>query len=416
MDRAGDRELKRDLGAPLFALLAWGLPLVLLAFHRELGQQGDIEFFHEWSRAFGESAAFYRDGPGLNYPIAGVLLVAGPAWLLERLSRGELDLASYRLVLKSTIALGEVAFVFAAAALARALSVSRPRAFALLLYLLPTTWAGGAYFGQIDPFGSALLCASAAALIAYRERGHRGALALGLAALIGAILTKQLTWFAAPGLALLAALGLARHRDRIAIAMALASPLLLFVADPFLTLPAGFRSHLAFVLLRGSAHGELAVASGASLWAFFARGGTLAAEVRLLGVASDVWGWALFGLAMAIALRQLRRARFSSRGSIALSGFACLAMATLLTGVHERYLAHAAPLLLLADASPQRRALGVLTATVAGVFVLTTLHFDAFTGPLEALARPWPTATLALAWLGAWLALPWDRVMLAPRA
>lgn len=416
MDRAGDRDLKRDLGALLFVSLACGLPLALLALHRDLGQHGDIEFFHQWSRAFGESAAFYRDGPGLNYPIAGVLLVAGPAWLLERLSGGELDLASYRLVLKSTIALGEVAFVFAAAALARALSVSRPRAFALLLYLLPTTWAGGAYFGQIDPFGSAFLCASAAALIAYRERGHRGALALGLAALIGAILTKQLTWFAAPGLALLAALGLARHRDRIAIAMALASPLLLFAADPFLTLPSGFRSHLAFVLLRGSAHGELAVASGASLWAFFARGGTLAAEVRLLGVASDVWGWALFGLAMAIALRQLRRARFSSRGSIALSGFACLAMATLLTGVHERYLAHAAPLLLLADASPRRRALGVLTATVAGVFVLTTLHFDAFTGPLEALARPWPTATLALAWLGAWLALPWDRVMLAPRA
>lgn len=406
MDRAGDRDLKRDLPAPLFASIACALPLALLALHRDLGQHGDIGFFHEWSRAFAESAAFYRDGPGINYPIAGVLIVSGPAWLLERLSGRELDVASYRLVLKATLALGEVAFLLAAAALGRALSVGRPRALALLLYLLPTSWAGGAYFGQIDPFGSALLCASAAALIAYRERGRRGALALGLAALVGAMLVKQLTFFAVPGLALLAALGLARHRDRIAIALALASPLSLFAADPFLTLPGGFRSHLAFVLLRGSSHGELAVASGASVWSFFARGGTPASEVRLLDVPSDVWGWALFALAMGIALRQLSRAGLSSRALVALAGVSSLAMATLLTGVHERYLVHAAPLLLLADVDPRRRALGWITATVAGVFVLSTLHFDAFTGPLTALARPWPAAALALAWLGAWLAGP----------
>lgn len=398
---------RRDLSAPLFASLACGLPIALLAAHRDLGQHGDIGFFHEWSRAFGESAAFYRDGPGINYPILGVLLVCGPAWLLERAS-GELDLATYRLVLKATIALGEIALVFALAALGRALSIARPRALAVLLSLLPSSWAGGAYFGQIDPFGSALLCVSAAALIAYRERAHRGALALGLLALCGAILTKQLTLFAVPGLALLAALGLARHRDPLAVAMALASPLSLFAADPFLTLPSGFRSHLAFVLLRGSAHGELAVASGASVWAFVARGGTPAAEVRFFDVASDVWGWALFVLAMTIALWHLWRTRFSSRALVALSGLGCLAMATLLTGVHERYLVHAVPLLVLADASPRRRALGLITAMFSGVFVLGTLHFDAFTGPLTVLALPWATAVLELAWLGAWLAGRWD--------
>ena len=111
---------------------------------------------------------------------------------------------------------------------------------------------------------------------------------------------------------------------------------------------------------------------------------------------------------MTIGLWHLWRTRLSSRALVALSGLACLAMATLLTGVHERYLVHAAPLLLLADANPRRRALGLIAAAVAGVFVLGTLHFDAFTGPLAVLALPWPAAVLELVWLGAWLVCRWD--------
>ncbi|MCZ7685206.1 MAG: hypothetical protein M5U28_43105 [Sandaracinaceae bacterium] len=68
----------RDLPRPIFLGLACALPLALFAIHRELGHAGDLGFFHEWYLALREGSAFYRDGPGLNYPIVGVLLVCGP--------------------------------------------------------------------------------------------------------------------------------------------------------------------------------------------------------------------------------------------------------------------------------------------------------------------------------------------------
>lgn len=392
----------RDLPRPVFVGLACALPLALFAIHRELGHAGDLGFFHEWYLAFREGSAFYRDGPGVNYPIVGVLLVCGPARLAEALL-GPLDLATFVLVHKLAMAGGEVALVLAASSLARALEVPRPRAAALALYALPSTWAGGAWFGQTDVWGTALLLASAAALVGYRRDGRRSRLALGLVALVLALLAKQLTWFAAPGLGLLALAGLRRHADRVAWGVALASPLALFAADPFLTLPEGYASHVWFVLDRGSSHGELAVASGASVWSLLAPGGALASDVRWLGVSSFAWGWVLFAAAVSLALVRLRRDA-SDRAFVALAGIGQLAMATLLTGVHERYLAHAVPLLVLAEGSRRRLGLGVATSALGGAFVLSTIHPRAFAGPLALLARPEPLAIASLAWLAWWLA------------
>lgn len=389
----------------LFVALACTLPLALFAIHRDLGHAGDLSFFHEWYLAFRASDAFYRDGPGLNYPIVGVLIVCGPARIAE-VVLGPLPLRTFVLVHKATLVLGEVALVLSAAWLARVLGSPRPRALALALYLLPSTWAGGAWFGQTDVLGTALLLASAAALVRYRRGGERRWIAVGALALVLALLAKQLTWFAAPGLALLALAGLRAHRDRVAWAIALASTLPMFAADPFLTLPDGHRSHLWLVLSQGSSHGELAVASGASVWSLFAPGGTPASDLRALGVSSFAWGWLLFAVAMAIAIARLREDA-SDRAMVALAGIGQLAMATLLTGVHERYLAHAVPLLFLAgEWHTPRSALGVGVAVLGGAFVLSTLHPHAFSGPLAIFARPEPLALSSLAWLGAWLARP----------
>lgn len=400
-----DMEAPKDLPRAAFVLLACALPIALFAIHRDLGHRGDLEFFHDWYLAFRASPAFYRHGPGINYPIAGVLLVCGPAWLLEHAIGGPLGARTFVLVFKSTLVLGEIAFVLASAWLARTLGQARPRALAIALYLVPSSWAGGAWFGQIDVFGTALLLVCAAALIRHRRDPRPRWIALGLSALTLAILVKQLTLFAVPGLALLAAMAIRRHRASLALTAVV--PIGLVAADPFLVLPDGFHSHLAFVLLHGSSHGELAVASGASVWALFVRGGTLADDVRLLGVSSQVWGWALFAIALGLALRRTIVLHASDRSLVALAGLGELAMATLLTGVHERYLTHAIPLLILADDGPAwRRALGGATGILAGVFVLATIHEDAFAGSLWMLARPEPLACLALAWLASWLALP----------
>ena len=371
------RTFLREPSPKLFALLAAALPLLLWLFHHGVGHEGDIRFFYDWYLAFRQGAAFYRDGPGINYPILGVLLVCGPARLVESLvsSNDALDFDTFRSVLKASLVLWEVAFIPVVAGLARALGTKRPRLLALFLYLLPSTWATGALFGQIDIAGTTFLVAAAWALIRFRESGEPRSFLLGVATLSAALLTKQLTWFCAPALVALALVALWRWRNPKLWAVALLSPLLLIIADPFLELPTGYASHLHFILLGGgSSHGDLVVASGASIWSVFYTGGTLSEDVRFAGVSSFTWGWILWGAVQLIVLWRLKRERFSSRAFVWWAGMSQLAMCTLMTGVHERYFAHAIPFLVLVSQLRSRRgaALGFV-AVACGVYVVATI-------------------------------------------
>ncbi|MFT5354197.1 MAG: hypothetical protein ACI9KE_001400 [Polyangiales bacterium] len=392
--------LASEPSAALFGLLALGLPLCLWAIHHGLGHESDIRFFYDWYLAFRGDSAFYRDGPGINYPIVGVLFVCGPARAFDALfgSGGPVDFETYRCVLKATLVLSEVALIPVVAGLARALGCQRPRTLALLLYVLPSTWATGALFGQIDVVSTTLLIVAAWALVRFRQRGTPQALVLGVLALTAALLTKQLTWFCAPSLGVLALIGLFRRRSPGLWAFALASPVLLFVADPFLDLPAGYVSHLHFILVGGgSAHGDLVVASGASIWSVFYSGGTRSEDVHLL-VSSFVWGWIFWALSQALVLWRLRRAHFSNRAFIWWAGMSQLAMYSLMTGVHERYFAHAIPFLFLAHLELRsRRGVALLSlSVVSGVYVVATI-VPAL--QWSVLGRAQPVALFTLAYL-----------------
>ncbi|MEZ4338004.1 MAG: hypothetical protein R3B82_15395 [Sandaracinaceae bacterium] len=387
-----------DLPAHAFVALAVAFPVALWAAHHGLGHEGDIAFFADWYRAFRDGPGFYRDGPGLNYPILGVLVVCGPAWLVERVTL--LDDAGLRFVLKATLVALEALQALAAAGLAGALGARRPRGIGLGLALLPSTLTGGAWFGQIDPATTALLLASAWGLVVFHRRGELRAFALGLLALAAALLTKQLAWLSAPALVGLAGIGLLRHRSGRALALAAATPLLLFAADPLLVLPPGYATHLGWVAFGGgSDHGALAVASGASVWSLFVRGGTLASDVEVAGVSSAVIGGLVFAAVQLAALARAWKHRGRAITWVWLAGIAQLAMATLLTGVHERYFVHAIALLYVvsfASADRLRRMATLTVAAAAGLFVLVTI-----TPPLDdtVLGRPEPLALLGLGWL-----------------
>lgn len=381
------------VGPRAFAVLALVLPLSFAALHLRLGHAGDIEFFHRWYLAVRAGGAFYVDGPGINYPIVGVLLVSGPACLVDLLSGRALTLAEYWMVLKASLVLAEVLLVFASADLLRLLRDAQPRRSALVLFLLPSSLAGGAFFGQIDVWGTLFLVLSAAFVVRFRRDRGTAPLVLSLLFVALAILTKQLTWFAIPALLLGLAETLIRYGSRAQRLLALASPLLLFVADPFLDVPG--LSHLFFVLTHGSSHGDVVVASGASLWCLVASGGTPASELSLFGLSSQVWGWLAFASSQLLLFVRIGR-HPQDRTLVLAAGFGQLAMALLLTGVHERYLTHALPLLLIATGFHRRPAsvLGVLVAFVSGLFVLSTL-VEGLGAPLS---WPQPTALLSLGW------------------
>ncbi len=229
-----------------------------------------------------------------------------------------------------------------------------------------------------------------------------GWLLVCLAGLHLAILTKQLTFFSIPFLVLALGLGLSvmvrAESGRLgwaALAITLVSPLLWFIPDLFLTLPDGYGSHLVFVLTGGgSAHGDIVCASGASLWALIYPGSAVSSrETLLAGVPVRTWALTLFGLSQLLLLACLVRARgvaAANRSKLAITfmGLSNLAMTTLLTGVHERYLVHGVPFLVLGLSAQARQVSTVpdrilcggawIIGAWTGLFVLSTIHSEVF--------------------------------------
>ena len=398
-----------DISKWLFAVCAVALPLLLWIVHHDRGHAGDQRFFFDWFHAVRDSASFYATGPGVNYPIGGVAVVALPSMWAEVLRGEALTFDTYRAVLKGTLVCAEIGLGFALARAASALGICRSRGFAVATLLLPGMWAAGAWFGQIDVVGTVLLLGSFASLARFAFGQARSwDLSLGLLAMHAAILMKQLALFSISGLLVLVVLGIRRCVDRrSALILVGLSPLVWFVADPWLDLPEGYSSHLAFVLLGGgSAHGEILSGGGANVWSLLSMNpGASAHDWRWLGISAFHWGWLLFGTVVVFFLHallaRLRAGTVRGFDVARFIGATNLAMAVCLTGVHERYMAHGIPFLLLGVTSRSRR-VQVLSWTVAvwsGMYILASLSFDAWNGVLSPLRSHVTLAVLQIALL-----------------
>ena len=388
-----------DLPLWLFISLALGLPLAAAAWlHPTWGHQGDMAFFFEWFQAVKTMDAFYAEGPGINYPLLGVALICGPPWLLETLTGNALTLAQFITLHKLCLGLAEGALLCVAAPVARTLAIARPRLFALALGLLPATWAGGAWFGQIDVWNTLFLLASFwgfARVAQTRSHPRLPWLGLGLLGAYAAVWTKQLVVFSLPGLVILAALGLWSLRrtpaGRWGLIGAIASTVLLIAPDVWAHLPSGYVSSLQWVWLGGgSSHSDVLSGNGANLWALVSSDpGQSSRTPWVLGLSARTLGLLATATVYAGALTWLFITRHTTpiRRVALFIGVGNLAMATLMTGVHERYLVHGVPFLLLglAGAAPAaHRWLAPVAWFVGGftgLFVLSSIHWDLFQHP-----------------------------------
>jgi hypothetical protein len=411
------------------------LPFALLPLHAELGHRGDVVFFDAWCAAVREGAAFYRDGPGINYPIVGVGLVCLPE------AFGDLPFETFRLVLKASLALAETLTIVALAALARGAGARRPHVIALGAWAIAIA-PGGAFFGQIDVWGTLWMTLGWLALVRMTQRTHaahdaaasdtaasdtaadasvadaitnaarestrvasdRRRLALGILAVLActlALLTKQLALFSLPTLALVL---LARHPRALVLALPLAIVVVL-VPDLFLALPEGWSTHLGFVLFGGgSDHGATLAHHGASVWALFATDPSAPSSSITLGsLDAQQLGWVAFALAQLVLAWRLVRARFDPRAIVLHAGATHLAMAVLLTGVHERYLAHGGAWLIVALAGRLRGPLAIAAVAATGLYVIASVSWESFPPWLREAEL---AGTLQLWLLLACLALP----------
>jgi hypothetical protein len=350
-----------------------------------------MAFFFEWLRAFREGPDFYAHGPGLNYPILGVLIVCGPARLFEIATGLTLELSGFIAIHKVMLALGEAFFLWSTALTAQSLQQKHPFRIALLVYAMPSTWAMGAYFGQIDIWASALQLLALHLIL--HERIARSPFVYGLSCitvLFATVLTKQLAWLGLLPLLVAFVVRVRPQPARMRIAQGallglLASLTFMLAIDALVAWPFGIASHVLFVLQApGSAHLDLAVANGASLWSLFVQGGT-PASTSLLGAA---WlsignvGKALFlVLTLATLVVQAQRREGERVLSLMALGMVALLGAFILPGSHERYLAHALPPLLLLAFTEKRSFTSLMTCIVSilsGLYVLASIHWEAF--------------------------------------
>jgi hypothetical protein len=389
----------------------------------------DIDVFVHWAEHLGNGPPIvYKTGAnyGANYPVFGVLTSAGAVgWLRHHLAstNGAFDAVK---VFRQYLAGWNAVLFLLLGWLATLIRLRMPWTIALLVAMIPSSWAGSALWGQIDAVTQCMLMAPlvATALLFHQVRQRRLGLALvanGLSVLfLGlALLTKQLSVFSAPLLTAFVTVGamrIAARWKRTGFALAVASTLvplgLLFAFDRTWPVPAGYHGSSVFYVWTGggSDHGDI-LGNGVNVWQLLGRDANSRSSepfssfmlgttnIQLTpGQCGKVLFLAVSLLTAFLWARSLNPGKslvqaFQSFGGldlermIAVTSFAIgihnLAMTTFLCGIHERYLYHGYVFLLLGSIGIHQRSIGgvswrtpvsvILCAACYGGFVFSNM-------------------------------------------
>lgn len=366
----------------LAAIFPFGLRLALPGvYHRY-----DVQTLASWIPFTHPFRSVYLTDCFCNYPIIGLASTTG----VLRAFGG--DVWGYLLVLAAFETLN-VVLVYV---ILSKLRVGHPGWWTLVFAVVPSTWAGGALWGQIDHLGLSCCLVVVACLVLLPDAGRYGRPALGfligLAGYCGLFL-KQLMVFPLAALALaflVLAWTLARGRWVVLFAGGLG------VVLPFLAVEAWVRrgpeyafTHYQRVLATGSDHMNSMSGNGPNLWILGNDMGAPAINSVLGPLSAQQVGLAAFAvLAVVLTVAWLRTVlrldETAARIGVTAAYVALFnaAFNLVLTGVHERYFFYGYPFLLLALALSVRR--GVLRridlamfgigASTYGLFVLAILQ------------------------------------------
>jgi hypothetical protein len=359
---------------------------------------GDYKTFSFWAECWSKDSTKIYLNCGANYPFVGVIASAGALSTLKTLLGVE-DYSQLIRPFQFYLAIFDAFNFVLVWLLARALKLKYALAISLLIAALPSSWAGGALWGQIDDVAQFFLLACVLCFVTVTQSNSNklslrsvSCCVLGLLALVAFVLTKQLAVFSLPAvlpLAVLACLRLWTSGTKLHGAMATGSALLLGIAffvflDSRLEVPTIFQhpavgplyhgSGYLFVWLGGgSSHNNEISVNGFNIWTFLDRDMWSSSKepfycLRLRDhefcLTPFHSGFALYGsyiLALSafyitLFFRPLLVRGFHDETQIRfmLATFVLylaqvnLGFNVFLTGTHERYLYHCFPFLILA--------------------------------------------------------------------
>lgn len=331
-------------------------------------QPDDLDAFLGWSREWAKGAqSVYVNCMYCNYPFLGMAFSAGAVdWLGIRDFDGMMGLFRYYLAF---IDLLNVVVLYY---LLKTLKVKDAAFWAGLVGLLPSSWIGASYWGQIDNIGQFFILAFflvAAGLNEIPEasswRSYLLAFSFGL--LLACLsMTKQLVFFSMISLGSMAVANIILVSRKwmgaffalIVLAVSFAAPIL--IVDAGIRYDPQYLSHLHYILATGSSHGDTISSFGFNIWTFFTTNpfGSSHEAMSVFGLSLVPYkaGIALFlaGIFILTIAAVLYHVRDNKKGNAGFTqkhlafwlvhlALVNLSFNLFLTGTHERYLYHFYP-------------------------------------------------------------------------
>ena len=366
----------RQIDRVIFAIgLLFSMTMVFLL--DDTYMKADVRSFFVWQSFLNHSMRdIYTECHPCNYPILGVLFSAG---ILDTLKSVPLTLEweTYVQLFRYVLALVDGANVVLIYLILRALSIPRSLFWAGFAGILPSSWVGGALWGQIDGFSQFFLLLfllyTAAFWVAYdnADPGKKRTLVyvIGSSVILACfLLTKQLALFSFPVLVFMAfvTLYLRSREDYVSLWCTLMALVVMgiLLPDLFLNLDEGYFSHLQYVLFGGgSPHGNKISGNGFNIWMVLGWGMASSSEQPFFSFLTPKNTGVFLFLSYELflfgsALLWLKSSLKSNHAAVAyqemflvilfILALTNLAFNVLLSGTHERYLYHFYPFLLIA--------------------------------------------------------------------
>lgn len=343
-------------------------PAFVIFMYPSWYQPDDLDAFLYWSREWAKDAqSIYVNCAYCNYPFLGMAFSAGAVDFLGiRDFEGMTGLFRYYL---AAIDLLNVVVLFY---LLKTLKVKDAAFWAGVVGLLPSSWIGTSFWGQIDNAGQFFVLAFFLAAARLNEipeskpwRNYLLAFALGFI-LSCLVMTKQLVFFSMISLGSMAVANLilisrkwtASLPALAALAVSFAAPILL--VDANLQYDPQYLSHLHYILATGSSHGDTISSFGFNIWTLFTDNpfGSSHEPLSVFGLTLIPYTTGIVLFLLSVASLTLAAITYHARqNKNETAGFTHTHLAfwlvhlalvnlgfnLLLTGTHERYLYHFYP-------------------------------------------------------------------------
>lgn len=377
----------------VFLLLGILFPFVVRLLFPEIHHEYDVKTFVEWTAFSNPFQAIYTTDCFCNYPVIGLLASTG---FLSCVGNNLLYFFLF-------LAFVESINVWLFWKILQRLQISWAGFWAFLFMILPSTWSGGALWGQIDHLGLFFLFLLVHLFVSFRTQlntrfslSYIGLFVAGIIAYF-ALYTKQLMIFPLIPLGL-GMIVLLVQQQSISKKLLSLGCLLLGILIPFLFFENWLISnelnhvtHYEQIIRTGSDHMNIISGNGVNIWLLFYADMFQDSALKIAGLISPkTLGLILFASSgLLLSYQYFKKLKFDSspRFQLGLLAFFTavfnLSFNLFLTGTHERYLFYCYPFLLLSFLLLNIRfvkfqradqLLFLVGAIVYGIFVLAILQ------------------------------------------